>query len=176
MAGRRGFSPRRGSGAGLSRDWALGPGASAQQTISTTSVTIIGAGVVSTVSQITIMRTRGLLMLNLLTAGVVGDGFTGAFGIMVASDQAFGNGVASMPSPVNEMEANVWLYHQFISVHRSLGVGAASEVQRIDVDSKAMRKFDDQQTMVGILEVTETGTATMNVSFDSRILVQDSGR
>ena len=178
MAGRRGFHPRRGS-SGIARDWSLGPGGVTQQAITGSGVTIIGSGVQSLVPQITIMRTRGLFHAYLTSATAAGDGFTGAMGIIVVTAQAFAAGAASMPSPVNELESNGWFYHQFLSVHAGEAGGLSGGPegsQRVDVDSKAMRKFDDQQRVVAILEVTETGTAAMNINFDSRMLVQDSGR
>ncbi len=39
-----------------------------------------------------------------------------------------------------------------------------------------MRKVGEQETIVAVLEVTIIGTAEARVTFDSRILVQDSGR
>ena len=179
MAGRRGFQHRSPRSSGLSRDWGLGPGGVAQQTITASGVVILGSGVTSTGAALTLMRTRGLLHLYLTSATAAGDGYTGAMGIIVVSDQAFAAGVASMPSPANEAESNGWLYHQFLSVHAGEAGGLSGGPegsQRVDVDSKAMRKFDSEQTVVAILEVTETGTAVANVAFDSRLLLQDSGR
>ena len=176
MAGRRGFSPRRGSGSGIARGWELGPGGITQQTITTGSVTAIGAGLTTLGGQLTVMRTRGLLYVYLSAASNDGDGFHGAFGIIKVSDQAFAAGVASIPSPVNEAENNGWFVHQYISVHEGFGGANGASTQRIDVDSKAMRKFDSEETIVAILEVALVGTATMLVTFDSRMLIQDSSR
>ena len=140
----------------------------------------MGSGVVlNSVGEQTILRTRGLLHAFLISATAAGDGFTGAAGIIVVTDQAFAAGVAAMPSPVNEMESDGWLWHQWISVHagEAGGLSGGPEgAQREQVDSKAMRKVNGEQTVVAILETTESGTAVMDVSFDCRMLVQDSGR
>ncbi len=118
MPRRSGFHPRgQTRSSGVARTWALGPGGSTQQSITGSGVTIIGSGATPTVSELTILRTRGLLQFYLFSAANPGEGFTGAFGIMVVSDQAFAAGVVSMPSPVNELESNLWFYHQFLSIH-----------------------------------------------------------
>jgi len=178
VARRNGFSPRRRSGAGVARDWGFGTGGTGLTTIDSSSSAILGAGVQTTGSELTLLRTRGIVDL-FLRGGVnaPGDGFFGAVGIAIASDQAFTAGVASLPTPLSEASANVWLWHQYLSVHgEATDVGEASSNQRIEIDSKAMRKFDANQVMYCCIEVVEIGTAELNVFMDSRILFQDSGR
>ncbi len=100
-----------------------------------------------------------------------GDGYFGAVGIAIASDQAFTAGVSSLPTPLSEASANVWLWHQYLSVHgEATDVGEASSNQRIEIDSKAMRKLRDDDVIVAVMQVVETGVADMDVFFDSRAL------
>ena len=177
MARRSGFSRPRSSG--VARDWGAGTGGSTAAEVSGSSTRILGFGVQTTGSELTLLRTRGLFHAFLVSATSAGDGFFGAFGIGLASDQAFTAGASSMPRPLDESFADVWLYHQFISVHAGEPGGLSGGVegsQRFDVDSKAMRKFDANIVMYAALQVVETGTAVMKVFFDSRILFQDSGR
>ncbi len=180
MARRSAFRPRGQRSSGVARDWGAGTGGTGVTLINATGSTILGAGVQTTGSELTLLRTRGIV--DLFTKGTVatdGNGFFGAVGIGVFTDQAFTAGVASLPTPLTDSFSNVWLWHQYISVH----VGDQSEysagpesAQRVMIDSKAMRKFDANQVLACILEVVEIGTMEMNVFHDSRILFQDSGR
>ena len=171
-------SPRR------INDWGVGPGTGASaggnQAIMATGPTIATQG--STVSEeLTLVRTRGELLLYLTSASAQGGGFFGAFGIAKVSNPAFTAGIASVPTPVTEEDWDGWLYHRFFAV-QSGGiidgsvsadqdyVTSVSGVLRLEVDSKAMRKLDANDVIFGALEVTEVGTASMNWAFNSRIL------
>ena len=44
---------------------------------------------------------------------------------------------------------------------------------KIEVDSKAMRKFNADESIYGAIEVIEVGTATMQFAFCSRMLVKN---
>ena len=180
MARSRGFPHRSPRSSGIARDWGVGPGDGGSTDISAAGVQILGNGVVAAGGgELTIMRTRGIFDILLTSATAAGDGFTGAVGLIVVSDQAFAAGVASMPSPVNEAANNGWFYHQFFSVHAGAAGGLSGGPeghQREHVDSKAMRKFDSEQTIVALIEVNEIGTAVAKAFFDSRMLFQDSGR
>jgi len=177
VARRSGFSPRRSSG--VARDWGAGPGSSVVTSRSSSGQDILGAGVQTTGSELTLLRTRGIFEIFLLSATSAGDGFFGAVGIGVFTDQAFTAGVASLPLPLSDTFSNVWLWHSFFSVHAGVagGLGAGAEAhQRIMIDSKAMRKFDANQVITCVAEYVELGTAQASVFMDSRILFQDSGR
>jgi len=177
MARRSGFSPRRTS-SGVARDWGQGPGGSNPTAVSATGQTILGAGISTTGSELTLLRTRGILSWVMTgPPGSDGDGYFGAVGIGVVSEQAFVAGVASIPSPVDESQWNGWLWHQYMEIHATdISLGTGGLFHRVEVDSKAMRKFDASVVLVAVQEVTEIGAASMNVFFDTRILFQDSGR
>jgi len=120
-----------------------------------------------------LVRTRGLL--DVFLDGVPtadGDGYFGAFAIGIVTDPAIAIGITAVPTPITEQSWDGWLYHTFISVHTmdvTFGnMGAAHH--RIEVDSKAMRKFPVEMTMFAVLEVVEIGTATLNAFWDSRVL------
>jgi len=71
-----------------------------------------------------------------------------------------------------------WMWHSFFDV-RSItgtiadGVNAAGVDQRVEIDSKAMRKWDPADIMVLMTEFVESGNATVKVNADSRILVKN---
>ena len=152
--------------------WGIGPGSEDVTSFSATGSAILGLGV-QTGQANTITRTRGYLQALIASAGSVGDGFTGAFGIGLVSLPAFTAGIVSMPTPVTEVDWDGWLWHQFFSVHtlNSTPFGDSASYET-DVDSKAMRKFTDEIVMFAAVEVTEIGVATLDVFFDSRVLLK----
>jgi len=179
VARRSALIPRSRRSSGVARDWGAGTGSVSATAISGGGKVILGSGVQTVGSELTLLRTRGILDMFLLSATSAGDGFFGAMGIGVFTDQAFTAGVASLPSPRTEQFSNAWLYHTYVSVHAGVAgglEGGREATFRDMVDSKAMRKFDANQVMVAILDVAEIGTAVMQVHFDTRILFQDSGR
>jgi len=134
---------------------------------------IIGSGIVLASGAATFIRLRGLLDWFLVSSTSAGDGFFGAFGVGVVATPAFTAGAASLPGPITEADWDGWLYHTFVSIHEGSpdGPGNAGD-QRIEVDSKAMRKADGDMTLVAVLEIVEIGTASASLFFDSRMLVK----
>ncbi len=137
--------------------------------LSTTSLTIA--------EQATIVRIRGMFHVFLEAAAAAGDGFLGAMGIALVNSDAFAAGVASVPGPLTDAHWDSWIWHSFFDV-RALtttladGVNAQAASVRLPVDSKAMRKWDPAETLVGMFEVVESGTAIITVSGDTRILLK----
>ncbi len=188
MANLRGF-PRLSRNRSQARKtaWNVGPQTGvdgAPETIAASS-SVLGTGLaVVLVDGITMVRTRGELVLTLLSTDQVVGGFHGAFGIGVATTAAVGVGVSSIPTPITEETWGGWLYHRFFSIMSNsvLDSGVTSEAGlalptsgsvRIDVDSKAMRKLEVDQTVYCIVEVIRLGSAaSMRFSFNSRILVK----
>ena len=181
MARRRGFplarAPRRKS------SWQIGPGSSAVTTFTATSSAFLGSAVVALVDGLTIVRTRGELLLKLRTAASGLDAMIGAFGIAVATEAAVTAGAGSLPTPVVESNWNGWLYHRFFTLNPG-GVidgsaatdhdivNSTSAALRIEVDSKAMRKFRTEDSLFAMIEVAESGAVTMDAWFDSRFLIK----
>ena len=172
MARRSGLSrriqvPRR------SRTWSLGPGGTGVTVFTASSVAILGSGVTPVGTESTLARTRGLLEIFLTGATSAGDGFQGAFGIGKATAAAFTVGVTAIPTPITEVAWDGWLYHRFISLHAPATVSAGvtpAVTERIEIDSKAMRKITDEEVFFAAVEFTEIGAATMHVFFDCRML------
>ncbi len=174
-------SPRR------KTSWAVGPetGVSgAAQSLSATGSIGFTTGVVPTVSGLTLVRLRGEFLIGLQTAGSIGDGFHGAMGIGIASNAAFAAGIASLPTPLDEEEWNGWLYHRYFSLFAngiittagaSLSSSQSHDVMaalRVEVDSKAMRKLNVEETMYGAIQVIEVGVSIVQFAFNSRTLVK----
>ena len=125
---------------------------------------------------LTLLRTRGLFAINLISATAAGDGFFGAVGIYMATSKAFAAGIGSMLGPFADSNSDMWLWHSFFDVRAITatigdGVNAATAGMRVEIDSKAMRKnFDPERVMVGIVEGIEVGTASCKFHADTRQL------
>ena len=135
------------------------------------------AVVLATAENITIVRIRGIIHLVVQTASANGAGFRGAIGIGIFPTAAVTAGVASLNIPNSDPDWGGWMWHQFFDV-RSItatiadGVNAGVLHQRIEIDSKAMRKMGPQQSLVGITEVVESDTASMEIQAQTRVLVK----
>ena len=167
----RGLSPRSQSPRRRS-EWFAGVGGTAVTVITSSVSAILGNGVVTTFGEETLVRTRGLVDLFLTSSTSPGDGFFGALGIGLVSTPAFAAGAGSIPTPIQEIDWDGWLWYSHFSVHEDSadGQGSGAAHQRIILDSKAMRKVQEQETLVAVIEAIEIGTAVMSVFFDSRML------
>ena len=154
-------------------EWNVGTGGTGLTSAGASSVQFLGSNLAPIASGLTLIRTRGLLDIFIDGAPTTdGDGYFGAFGIAVVTAASVAAGITAVPTPITEQGWDGWLYHNFFSVHAgdvSLAPYSSSH-QRIEVDSKAMRKFPLETLMYASLEVVEIGAATLNVFWDSRVL------
>ena len=154
--------------------WEDGPGGVGETSFSSSAAAFHGQAVSPTAGPLTIVRIRGELMVMLSSATAIADGYDGAVGIGLATLPAVTAGIASVPTPLTEANSDSWLYHRFISLRapvanefQSLAIAA-----RIEVDSKAMRKFDTEHAIYFAAEFTEVGIAVLRLHFNSRMLVK----
>ncbi len=145
------------------------------QGISGAATTILSGGVVPTVEGLTIVRIRGFIELRMSLVTAVGDGFNGAIGIIQVDDRAFAAGAASVPRPFSDQADEGWMWHQFFSIHPESTTleSNGSYSMQIPIDTKAMRKFPQGHTLMGVIQtVIETGTAVIDIYAASRTLVK----
>ena len=155
--------------------WDLGPGGSTAVGINSNSLTILGSGSQATVDGLTIVRIRGRVYCYLSAAAAVDNGFALTFGMGICTNQAFAIGATAVPSPLDEADWDGWLWHQFVYVMSPLGApveAPTSALFSMEVDSKAMRKLPQNQTLFVAVDAIERGAATVRVDFDSRVLVK----
>ena len=166
--------PRTRGGARRSTSWSAGP-RGVTGTISASEVSIFGTGTQATVDGLTLVRTRGEILLSLDSGTAIDDGYQFAFGLCIVTENAFNAGVASVPTPLTDIAWDGWLFHtqgnlKIASTTIENGLGTTNA--RIPIDSKAMRKFKNTDVMVGVLEVVETTTANMRAALESRLLLK----
>ena len=178
MTFRRGGSrvltrPRRGT------DWGIGPSISSAITISATGKVLWTTGT-TPAQNLTVVRTRGLIHFSLITQSLAGGGFDGAVGLYLMTEDAFNVGVTAALDPLSDANSDMWLWHNYFSVKavtpiEADGVNAFGVHQRIEIDSKAMRKdFDPERVMAGVISARETGTSTMDVWAETRQLFKST--
>ena len=171
----RGFSPGRGRSLRRKTAWSVGTGGTTVLTLSSSSTAFVGQSLQPNVEGLTVVRLRGYLRAVLTAVAGANDGFSGAFGIGIASTPAVVAGVGSVPTPITEQDAENWLYWRALSLQSMTatiadGVNAVSCMLDYEIDSKAMRKFPDETSLYAIIEVIENGTSVMDVWHDSRML------
>ena len=113
----------------------------------------------------TLVRMRGLFQVFPADLALDRVGF-GALGLIIVSGEAFDAGAASVPAPWTESHYDGWLFHQYWSsvskVDINLGTGSDQAVSgaamepRV-IDSKAMRKFQDGDVLVMVIEAVSSG-------------------
>ena len=107
--------------------WEFGPGGTSETAFTTSSSAFLGSAVslVAGVGKVTVVRTRGSFLAYLNTASALNDGYSGAIGIGIASLAAISAGIASVPTPLTEMDSDNWLFHQHFHVHAAGAIGGA---------------------------------------------------
>ena len=151
--------------------WNRGPNGVIQRTA--TGSVIFATGSQAAEAGLTIIRTHGELLVGLSAATSAVDGYDGAFGICIVSENAFNVGIASIPTPITDIAWDGWfVYQSFSSKLYGPDLGRAAIVARYQVDSKAMRKIKVTDVMVAVVEATEVGSSTLNMSLETRVLVK----
>ena len=175
MARSRGFSQARPRRTRRRTSWEEGPGGTGIQTQSASGTIIIGSGAQVTTDGLTLARLRGRLRMYLKSVTSIGDGMIGAFGIGVVEGQAFAVGVSATPTPVAEQEWDGWIYWTPIQVLAPTATeefgNAGMSMVDFDVDTKAMRKLQEADTIYAVAEFVEVGAVSMDMVFDSRVLL-----
>ena len=80
-----------------------------------------------------------------------------AFGLAVVSDQATAVGVTAVPTPTTEASSDLWFMHKYMFADAVNLTDRAIPSKIYTVDSKAMRRVDIGQDVVGVLERTSSG-------------------
>ena len=152
--------------------WSSGPfgqtGAIAASTINAFPNTAVAV-----LDDLTIVRTRGQLLLQLVSASARGEGFRWAFGMCIVSQNAAGVGVTAVPDPLADIAWDGWFVFEtghLDAIDATPDPASPGVAQVIVIDSKAMRKLHLTDTVIAMLSVTEQGTADMQGSLSTWIL------
>jgi len=97
----------------------------------------------------TFVRVRGELWVASDQASASEEPF-GAMGFALVSEPALVAGVASVPTPITDETSELWFVWQPFQAYFATGQGVVWT--RYSFDSKAMRKFEEGQGLVVVLE------------------------
>ena len=95
-------------------------------------------------------------------------------GLAVVSDQATAVGITAIPTPIANMESDLWFVHQLLYSQFTFisGVGIQDGgLQQYEIDSKAMRKVDIGQDVVVVGERSVAGGG-IDVVIGGRMLIK----
>ena len=118
------------------------------------STAAISQGFVPTVGGETLIRTRGLFSWR-SDQLASSEGLVGAVGIAVVTEQAFTVGITAVPHPHTDAAWGGWLWHSYFAsqIDVSSAVGFTQDgAHQLVVDSKAMRKVDEDERLVLVVE------------------------
>ena len=121
----------------------------------------------------TLYRVRGELLAFLTTSGAANSVKMLAVGLIVVSTEALAAGVASISSPLSDLNAP-WLWHGFMICGRTTvteGEDSFMTSNRLTVDSKSMRRLKPNQSIVFVAQPQNlAGTETIQISMGFRVL------
>ena len=151
----RGRSPRR------KTDWIGWPDAG-MTAITGNTKTIMGS--FGFIEPTTIVRFRGIITVGVQNTAD-DKAILGAYGVAIVTDLALAAGAASIPGPWTDNDWDGWFVLQpfNLALEFTTDVGWDKIQSEYVIDSKAMRKAVDGDSLVTIVE-TQSGACTFNES------------
>ena len=158
---------RVGRGARRLTQW-IGPAPQGYVSVATTAAVIILSG--DFVEALTVVRNRGFLSI-IPEASSSDAEITGAVGIGVVSTDAKTTGIASVPTPFTNGDWGGWLYWQAFAFTLDFSDATGKQYLNwsMEVDSKAMRKVQANESLV---TVAESEVGAFQISMPLRTLVK----
>ena len=155
------------------KTWSTGP--NGQTALISSGGSTLFAVVIAASEDLTVLRMHGQFTAKMVTAAAEGDLWDGALGICKVNTKAAAVGVTAIPDPLLDMDWDGWFVHKTFSLPAFGATPAASGIlqqYRYDIDSKAMRKFNQTDTMVGVVGLFEVGTTSVRCTLTTRVLTQ----
>ena len=122
----------------------------------------------------TVVRTRGSMFLE-TDQQAASEFYQAAIGCCVVSDQAVAIGVTAVPTPFTDQSSDLWYVYEVLM--GKLRVGTPSPVELFesgifkDYDSKAMRKVEEGQDLIAVIE-TSSISLGCTMGHSSRTLIK----
>ncbi len=119
---------------------------------------------------LTVIRTRGLVSVKPASATADIE-IVGALGFGVVSTEAFTAGIASIPEPYTDADWSGWFVWRSFTYDFEFedASGIAYPDWNFELDSKAMRKFGPNESIVMI---AESFSGAFNIAVSPRVLVK----
>jgi len=123
----------------------------------------------------TLVRMRGEILVVGAT-GTIGFSSLIGVGIGVASRRATTAGTTSLPRAIEEMDFS-WLWHSLVMIRFSSGsTSEGTNVARVVIDSRAMRKIssNEEEVFYSIENDAGGGDVSVEVAIQTRVLLKES--
>ena len=136
--------------------------------------TVVAEATLENVPQPTLIRVRGQFQIERTAQGATPASCNIAMGLLKVTAKAFAAGAASVSAAGTDIGSD-WLWHKIVPFFGRASVGAESgegaTEHRLEIDNKAMRKFDNNELLVLVVEnVALTSTMTVGVTGGFRVL------
>ena len=121
----------------------------------------------------TIVRTRGVIRVR-SDQNAAAEDYGASYGRCVVSEQASAIGVTAVPTPTTDNVSDLWYVYEFMlgSLQVQTAVGLFEGGQERIIDSKAMRKVEDGEDVISVVEGAGTGFSGAQISGFTRMLVK----
>ena len=123
----------------------------------------------------TIVRTR-MEVFHSSDQTVANESQVAAIGLCVVSEQAEAIGITAVPTPETDAASDLWFVHQWILNEYTIVSGVAIDAnagQRYSIDSKAMRKVNEDEDVVVVVEGATLFGGGSNILFAGRMLIKE---
>jgi len=114
------------------------------------------------------------LTVQVRTDNIASETQIAAIGMAVVSDQAAAAGITAVPTPITELASDLFFLHRIIMGHNAFSTAAAFSIPGgtvVDIDSKAMRKVNDDQD---VIMTAEGGADGFVIDVMGRMLIKES--
>ena len=116
----------------------------------------------------TLVRTRGRLMVSVRAVGAQPNHISGAFGLYVTTAEAFAVGITALKTPLDDGATMwfVWEPFSFAITNATITQESNRGIVQMAIDSRGQRKLKASDVMVAVVEVRqETATTGTIVDF-----------
>jgi len=143
-------------------------------TVSPLAVTVLTEAQLENFPTPTLIRSRGRINAYTDPSATPGSFAVVGVGLIVVTAAAAAVGVTAIPTPLTELGSD-WLWWDSLSVGSDAAdvIGSTITVDRLSVDSKAMRKIGNNQVVLLVAEMlTCEGTMVVNLCGTLRFLLK----
>jgi len=136
-----------------------------------TILVLVPAATLQPESPATVVRSRFMLSIG-SDQSAANEAQVGAFGIGFVNEVAGALGVTGVPGPATDCAWGGWFVWQAFLQENSTGTDqVASSISHYVIDSKAMRKFTEDESLVMVIENT-AGSDGLRAAVAGRMLVK----
>ncbi len=120
----------------------------------------------------TVIRVRGTLHVQ-SDQSAASEFYQASLGMCVVTDQALAIGITAVPTPETDRGSDAWLLYETLESQFLFGDGTGFITAGIrkDFDSRGMRKVEDQQAVIAVIE-TSSGSGGVVVAVSGRVLLK----